>query len=90
MAGRELPAVTITAQAGGQQVQAHLAQWNASPRIVIFWFSPSTGPGHAPHHLTAYNAAGHSCPPATPPPATAEFSRLRPARPAEGPPVSSG
>ena len=56
------PAATITAQAGGQQIQAHLARWSANPRIVIFWFTPSTGPGHAPHHLTAYNTAGRKLP----------------------------
>ena len=55
------PAATITAQAG-RQVQAHLARWSANPRIVIFWFTPSTSPGRAPHHLTAYNTAGHTLP----------------------------
>ena len=56
------PAATITAQAGGQQIQAHLARWSANTRIVIFWFTPSTSPGHAPHHLTAYNTAGRKLP----------------------------
>jgi len=56
------PAATITAREGGRQVQAHLARWSANPRIVIFWFSPSTSLGRAPHHLTAYSAAGHQLP----------------------------
>jgi hypothetical protein len=54
------PAATITARAGGRQVQAHLARWSANSRIVIFWFTPSTG--NAPHNLTAYNMAGHKLP----------------------------
>ena len=56
------PAATITAQAGGKQVQAHLARWSAHPGIVIFWFSPQAGPGGAPHNLTAYDSAGHKLP----------------------------
>ena len=56
------PAATITAREGGRQVQAHLARWSANSRIVIFWFSPSTSPGHAPHQLTAYSTAGHKLP----------------------------
>jgi hypothetical protein len=56
------PAATITAREGGRQVQAHLDRWSANPRIVIFWFSPGTSPGRAPHNLTAYNTAGHRLP----------------------------
>ena len=67
------PAATITAREGGRQVQAHLARWSANPRIVIFWFTPSST-GGTPQNLTAYSTAGQSCPPATPPRATAEFS----------------
>lgn len=55
------PAATITAQEGGRQVQAHLARWSVSPRIVIFWFSPSAT-GSAPQNLAAYNAAGQQLP----------------------------
>lgn len=62
------PAATITAQAGGRQVQAHLARWSAKPGIVIFWFSPSTSRGRAPHNLTAYNTAGHKLPAGHPTP----------------------
>jgi hypothetical protein len=54
------PAATITAQAGGRQIHAHLARWSANPRIVIFWFTPSTG--NAPQNLAAYNAAGQPLP----------------------------
>ena len=56
------PAATITAREGGRQVQAHLARWSANSRIVIFWFSPSTSPGRAPHQLTAYSTSGHKLP----------------------------
>ena len=52
------PAATITAQAGGQQIQAHLARWSANTRIVIFWFTPSS----ALQDLAAYNAAGQQLP----------------------------
>ena len=55
------PAATITAREGGRQVQAHLARWSASPRIVIFWFTPSSA-GRTPQNLAAYNAAGQLLP----------------------------
>ena len=55
------PAAAITAREGGRQVRAHLARWSADPRIVIFWFALSST-GSAPHHLTAYSAAGHQLP----------------------------
>jgi hypothetical protein len=55
------PAATITAREGGRQVQAHLARWSANPRIVIFWFTPSST-GSAPQNLTAYSTAGHKLP----------------------------
>lgn len=55
------PAATITAREGGRQVQAHLARWSANPRIVIFWFTPSST-GGTPQNLTAYSTAGHKLP----------------------------
>jgi hypothetical protein len=64
-AGPGLPRASLipsAPEAGGRLVQAHLARWSASPRIVIFWFSPGTSLGRAPHSLTAYNTAGHKLP----------------------------
>jgi hypothetical protein len=55
------PAATITARAGGRQVQAHLARWSANPRIVIFWFTPAST-GSALRNLAAHSAAGHMLP----------------------------
>ena len=55
------PAATITAREGGRQVQAHLARWSANPRIVLFWFTPSST-GGTPQNLTAYSPAGHTLP----------------------------
>jgi hypothetical protein len=55
------PAATITARAGGRQVQAHLTRWSANPRIVIFWFTPAST-ASAPRNLAAHSTAGHPLP----------------------------
>jgi hypothetical protein len=58
------PAATITGTVSGHLVHASHAHWSVNPRIVIFWFPPSTNPTAATiTGLTAHNTHGQQLPP---------------------------
>ncbi|RKN30420.1 hypothetical protein [Micromonospora musae] len=53
------PAMRIVGTVDGRQVNAELARWSADPRVVIFWFDPTTlAPGVRLDGILAYDKRG--------------------------------
>ncbi|MEV6376323.1 hypothetical protein [Micromonospora musae] len=53
------PATRIVGTVDGRQVAAELARWSTDPRVVIFWFDPTTlAPGVRLDGILAYDKRG--------------------------------